>query len=439
MAKIQHSLFTWQAVESSNDIFRFGRMLEGLDDDRLIRALEGSRRGRRDDHPVRAMWNSVLAGLVFGHDSTASLRRELRRNAELRQVCGFDVTLGDGAVGDKDVYYRFLNKLDAHSNLVMEVFERCVEQLGKLLKNFGGNLAADAKAIVACRSDDCGASLGRKRAGHPDGDDDAQVSYEWFGYKLHLICDANYGLPVAFKVTGAHEHESPHLMGLVEHGKQRHEEIIKCARTLAADRGFDDGADKTALYEKYAIKHIMPPRDLTQGRYDPLDDQKHDTIYLSSTGQVCCKTHPFAADDNQCFTPMHYMGFEAKRNALKFRCPAAVRGLPCENRDACRCSPHVKNGAYGRVVRVPLSREPRLLGPLYPHSKTFEKIYRGRTEIERFFYRLDHMYGFEKHNTRGLSRMTTRIAMALIAMSATAIGWIQAGQPQNARRRFQAA
>jgi len=60
--------------------------------------LEERRDRGRDDYPVRAMWNSLIAGVVFEHPSIASLRRELRRNAQLRQVCGFDLFKGMAAV-----------------------------------------------------------------------------------------------------------------------------------------------------------------------------------------------------------------------------------------------------------------------------------------------------------------------------------------------------
>ena len=34
-----------------------------------------------------------------------------------------------------------------------------------------------------------------------------EKTMSWFGYKLHLIVDANYELPVAFRVTGVEERD----------------------------------------------------------------------------------------------------------------------------------------------------------------------------------------------------------------------------------------
>jgi hypothetical protein len=98
MASIsQSSLFHWDQIDASDDLQRLRYVMEALPDEALMRLLE-ARRGRgRDDYPVRPMWNSVIAGIVFQHVSIESLRRELQRNASLRQLCGFD-PFGRGGV-----------------------------------------------------------------------------------------------------------------------------------------------------------------------------------------------------------------------------------------------------------------------------------------------------------------------------------------------------
>ena len=50
---------------------------------------------KKDDYPIRAVWNSILAGIVYQHVSIESLMRELLRNGELRELCGFNLNLGD--------------------------------------------------------------------------------------------------------------------------------------------------------------------------------------------------------------------------------------------------------------------------------------------------------------------------------------------------------
>ena len=73
--------------------------------------LEEERGKGRDDYPVRAIWNSILAGVVYEHKSVQSLRRELKRNGQLRELCGFDVEKGLKAVPRSWAYSRFLKNL----------------------------------------------------------------------------------------------------------------------------------------------------------------------------------------------------------------------------------------------------------------------------------------------------------------------------------------
>ncbi|KUK65387.1 MAG: Transposase IS4 family protein [Desulfotomaculum sp. 46_80] len=82
-------------------------MLEYMPDEKLIRQLEKERYKGWDDYPVRAMWNSVFAGIVFQHDNVEKLRRELRRNGQLRNMSGFK----SKAVPPAWVYTRFLKKI----------------------------------------------------------------------------------------------------------------------------------------------------------------------------------------------------------------------------------------------------------------------------------------------------------------------------------------
>lgn len=94
----QDDLFGWEEIHELGDLQRLVLALKSLPDESLMLALERDRRRGRDDYPIRAVWNSIVAGIVFEHCSIQSLRRELLRNAQLRVVCGFDVTRGEQAV-----------------------------------------------------------------------------------------------------------------------------------------------------------------------------------------------------------------------------------------------------------------------------------------------------------------------------------------------------
>ena len=400
----QPALFSWKEVEQTSEILRLQRLLDVLPDRPLLDALEEQRAGKRNDYPLHALWRALLAAIVFGHGSLASLNRELARNGQLCDLCGFDPLRGDKAVPPAWVWTRFVARLLRQQTLIDQIFADLVERLGELLPDFGRDLAIDGKAVGAWSHLDPEASEGFKNyEGEDEQGDPIQKIQKWFGYKLHLIVDAHYELPVAFELSGAKEAESPRLLPMIEELKEKHPELSGRIRTLAGDRGDDDGHDKATLYDDHAIIPLIDTRDLHGGRMQALDPQRHDTIYFSPTGEVCCKVDPFAPEPAKAFAAMQFQGFEPGRDTLKFRCPAAAFGLECKNREACQCAPAVRDGEYGRVVRVPLERDRRIFLPVHRHSRGFVEGYKRRTVIERVNSRIDQVYGFEHHFIRSKS------------------------------------
>jgi hypothetical protein len=157
---------------------------------------------------------------VFGHETIASLRRELRRNAQLRQICGFDIHKGLKGIPGAHVYSRFLKLLFKEFDLIQNIFNRLVQEITSLLPDFGKTLAIDGKAIPSY-----GKKKG-KREGDMRGEHDAdwgrheykgidengrvwEKIKKWSGFTLHLIVDAKYELPVTFTVTKASKNEMP--------------------------------------------------------------------------------------------------------------------------------------------------------------------------------------------------------------------------------------
>ena len=91
-----------------------------------------------------------------------------------------------------------------------------------------------------------------------------------YGYKLHLVVDANYGIPLAQQVTTGKRHESPELPKLVERAKRTHPWLAP--EVAMADRGYDSAANHQFLWFKRRIIpviHLCKPSnaDLYQGIY----------------------------------------------------------------------------------------------------------------------------------------------------------------------------
>ena len=128
-------LFTWREVEATSELDRFLLVKDRLPDTEIVQGLKRRRGKGRNDYPVVAMWNALLAGVVFQHTSMASLLRELRRNAGLRELCGFDPTLGAAAVPDEHNMSRFLGNAIELEPLIQGMFQTLAAAMGEVLPN----------------------------------------------------------------------------------------------------------------------------------------------------------------------------------------------------------------------------------------------------------------------------------------------------------------
>lgn len=446
----QRDLFSWDQVDAASDLERLRVLLDALPDEDLMQVLEAERKGRRDDYPLRCVWNSVLAGIVFGHTGVASLRRELRRNAELRQVCGFDVFRGAQAVAPNCVYTRFLKKLMGHIAELDAMMDTLIDRLETLLPEFGRRLAADSKALASHanparkgteldndkpdgrRDRDADWGVKTYKGVHKDGKPWEKIT-RWFGYKIHLLVDAEYELPLAYALTKASANDSPHLLPLVEDLHSRHPELVERTECLSADKGYDSQENNRDLYDDYAIRPAIDIRATWKEEPDrprPLYPERVDTVFYSEQGEVLCRCWDGRNKERDNYASMHYEGFEAERGTLKYRCPAKARGLHCTQQDLCQGG---HDAARGRIVRVPLEHDRRIFTPLARDSKAWRREYKHRTAVERVNSRLDGSFGFERHYIRGQRKMTVRAGLAILVMLGMAVGWIQAGQPQRIR------
>lgn len=283
---------------------------------------------------------------MFQHPSVAALRRELRRNAELRQRCGFDPLLGEAAVPTDSAYSHFLEALLEHGEAVRDLFHQLVEALRPQLPDLGRYLAIDGKALPSFgkpEKQDKAAPAGERKTdpGEPaapteapdrrrDHDADWGVKtyrgkradgtawekvVKWFGFELPLLVDTTYELPLNYTVTKASAAETLELLPLVEATEARHPEVLAQADQLAADKGYDSTENNRALYDEYGICPIIDKRSDWKDTTDPtrpLFPDRVDTVVYDVKGTISCIC---PVTDEQ--RPMAPWGFEPDRGTLK--------------------------------------------------------------------------------------------------------------------------
>jgi hypothetical protein len=374
------------------------------------------------------VWNTILGGIVFEHKSVATLRRELQRNGQLRDVCGLELGKGLDAVPPSWAYSRFLKRLIEHQDEIDAMFDTLVDEVESVLADFGKVLAVDGKGIEThARARKAGE--GKEPDGRRDTDADWGVkSYRgqredgslwekvksWFGYKLHLIVDATYELPVAFEVRKASEAEAPEAHELLDRMEERHPEMLERCEYLEGDKGYDDGKLIERVWDRYGVKPVIDIRDMWKdGEESKVVEGKWNIIY-DYKGEVFCVC-PETGKNRE----MAYGGFEKDRETLKYRCPAQHYRYECSGCSKCPVK---------KAVRIPLAEDRRVFTPLARSSYQWGNIYKMRTSVERVNSRLDVSFGFQEHFIRGLSKMKLRCSLALCILLAMALGRIKENQ-----------
>jgi hypothetical protein len=424
----QKPLFEWNEIEKCDELVKLELILKYLPDGQLIILLEKKRGKGRNKYSIRNMWNALIAGIVLGHETIESLRRELKRNPYLSQMCGFFYYREKDVIPTSGAFSRFLKLLLKHSFEVNQIFQKLVRRAYETVPDFGENLAMDGKAVQSY----AGKTGKKQNDNRCENDDDwgkhvySGIDSEgrpwekikkWFGFKLHLLIDSKYELPISFMATKASKNEIPVAHMLLDNLS---EEKLERAKIYTGDRGLDDGKLHEKLWGKYGIKPVI---DIRNSWKDP-DGTKlvpgSENVVYDIKGTVSC----YCPKTNRR-REMAFGGFEQSRNCLKYRCPAAHYGYECKGKNEC-------GSASG--TRISLDTDRRIFCPIARSSYKWKRMYKNRTAVERVNSRIDNVYGFEKHTMRGMVKISLRFSMVFMIMLALAIGWIKEGKPERMRK-----
>lgn len=423
----QISLFDDTQNENLGDLERLRKVLDSLPDEKLVEKLKSIRGRGRNEWPVEAMWNSFIASFIFDHDSIASLIRELNRNSQLRLVCGFQPHPYSALTKKKDghgkrirkegfkfapaasAYTNFLNNLRECGDELREMFDGLVEYMYENLQDFGEILSADGKAVqsyAAKKSEKDSGNRGEKDADwcrktytttKPDGEKITKTK-KWFGFRLHLISDSIYELPVDFEVTKASNSEIKETEKMLENMKDRQAWKVKKCRYFLADRGYDS----TGLIEWLTAEGAAPIIDIRNmwqgeesrqfGNTDLIYDYKGNVYFVPEKGEPI---------------ELQYRGYDKSRECQRY-------GFHPKYHDK-------------RIFRIPLKTDPRIFTKVARNSKKWKRLYKKRTSIERINGRIDRDFRFEKHTIRGLEKMKMFLTVTFIVQLASAKAKISEG------------
>ena len=412
MAKIitQNTLFDYTEIEKLGDLERLDLALSGIEDEELMQKLEAKRKNGRDDYPVRVMWNLLIAMIVFGHKTVESFRRELERNSQLRRKCGLcDFGRKKHLTPPSRVFSGFIKMLCEEAIEISRIFNIGVNELYELIPGFGKKLAGDGKYIDSYAKSkpkeepketdnrtENDAQWSIKEYHYVDQNGKAKVKKEYhFGFKVHIICDVESELPIAYTVTCANADEKKEMLKLLESPLLSNEERRRIADYLLLDRGYDS----TEMIKGVKGAGIVPVIDIRNCWKDGEETKQ----YKDTNMVYDYKGNVYYIDEKCEKQKMKYEGYDKQKKCLRY-------------------------SHEGKIHKIYISYDERVFLPIARDSEKFRRIYKGRTSVERLNGRLDRDYMFEEHCIRGLKKMTLMVGLSMIIMNGMAIGKLKNGK-----------
>jgi Transposase domain (DUF772)/Transposase DDE domain len=423
------SLFAWEKLPDSPDLIALRFLLDLFPDQELLAALRAHRGKGRNDYPVHLAWRTHLTRYLLRHPTMEACLAELGRNPALRRVVGIE----DGqAVPETWNMSRFLEVLGQaeHVKLLEGMFQQMAQGLGQAVPDLGRHVAGDSAALSAragAAKDKPAAATGEAAAGeaalpqpaggkkeYKDAEGKVVQTYEWFGYKFHLLVDVKHEVVLAWHITSAAGEgtgDSSVLPLLLEKAKR----VLPPGRiqTLAYDKAADD--QKThELLDKEGIRPVIEIRSMWKGEQErmlPHHDGNSNVVH-DEAGTVYCYDKE---SDPPVKRKMSYIGHEKDRGTLKYRCPARHEGLECKSDPKCNGC-----GSYGKTVRVKCNLDLRRFPPLPRATQEFERRYDGRTSIERVNARTKIYWGADDGNVTGAERFHAHLATIMLVHLAMA-------------------
>ncbi len=405
-------LFPWDELEVSPTLDVIRQALEAIPDAPLLDARRERLHNGCDTYPVSVLWGVLLLSIILRHSTIEACLEELRRNAPLRLLIGIEDETG---VPNGWNLSRFLEVLGQapYLDLLRGVFDVMVRRLGIAVPDLGVNTAGDSTGLSGRQDPNAKRQEAEIEQGLPQAsggrkeykDDDGKVTkvVEWFGYKLHLLVDAKHEVSIAYDVSDTKAPDNERIEALVDQAQSNlHKQRMQ---TLAYDKAGDDGKVHELLHDR-GIKPLIQNRSMWRDQEKVIGGRIPLNVVHNEAGTVFCYDK---VSEPPIRREMSYCGHEASRGTLKYRCPAKVEGFTCKSEEKC-------NGekSYGMTVRVPQEIDLRRFPSIPRETKQFERLYKGRTSVERVNARLKIFWGIDDGNVVGSRRFHAHVGTVMV-------------------------
>ena len=250
---------------------------------------------------------------------------------------------------------------------------------------------------------------GRSVSGTPDDGEDAKERF--FGYKAHVIADAIYGIPLHIALRPANENETSHFAQDLDDTLEHHPWLKP--RFLLADKGYDSLPNFQHTVKQGIIPIIAvrrPQKDKKTGH------RLFDSTYDEDGRPLCMGRQS-----------MEYLGTDLKGNH-HFRCSSEGCWLKDKIDWSRYCNSEHSEKPEGKLLRI--------IGIVPRFTKLWRKIYKKRTEIERWFSSGKRSRLLDKHQLLKMGKIRLHTNVSMLAWLLTALARLKTDDYRRMRHMY---
>jgi len=400
-------LYESNSERMSKFVKEYEELFGNLDLSNVSRYNKGVGASGYDHH---SLFKALIVYAKEGYRSIPQLIRELEAKPYFSTyILGFR-----SGIPESSTFYRFLKNIDSSliQTLCAQVNREHMSQTGRMLSV----LAIDAKPIVANTKENnpkCFVHNLTDKNKLPARNEESALGFLsstndingkvtrnfYWGYKLHLIVDAETDTPLVWKVEPANtsdNHTAPELYGML---KQYYAANFGTKMIQTADKAYWDRKVFESFMDTCGGQSAIAPN---YGNTKKEPNQTPGGVPICEAGKVM---------ECEC----NWYDRAAKSQRFRFRCP--IRNSECsfrKNEAGCSRTINVKDPVPGRIE---------------PFTQLFQDVYYKRQAVERINAHITGV-GFDFPNHYSLNSIRNLIGFVLLAKSLSlkqsSVGWLRA-------------
>lgn len=377
----------------------------------------------RPPYPISAMVNALVFKNLRGLLNLVNLSRELSYYPALTQACGFK------SFPNKERFSHFVKYTP--NEFLQAIKEKLIKELMHLGEIKAKYLSTDScpvkspvrennlKTNVKDRFDknkfpkaDKEARLGAYVV-YPTGN--KKVQFFW-GYRNHIVNDAESELPLAEVTKPANVHESTLLIPQLKYLKKT---FKLSPQAVIADSAFDSCAIIEHIANEMKAKPVIA-RNFRKGN--------NPNIKFSPKGMPICLA------GFEMISCGKFYDKEQNRIRHKFACPIKMN-KKFANKTGWFCPwnhPKFYSNRYGCTTNIRIKTDTSIRDNIDYGSQTFKKLYALRTSSERIFSRL-LVFSMQASSVKGLNATANLCSIAHISVLAVALAAVKSEKRHKLR------